>query len=130
MPRPKLTEPRDRQVNVALTAREFDSLKAAAEAAGMRFADYARQLLLRRWPLAETAVETVEVSAETAVEAQRVRTPAIDRLAYGQLARIGANLNQAVRQMHSFGLPGPPDLEPLLRDIRGLVDRWVNGHGS
>ena len=36
MPRPKATEKRDRQVNVALTEREFNRLKESAAAVGLR----------------------------------------------------------------------------------------------
>ena len=45
------------------------------------------------------------------------------RLIYGQLARLGNNLNQMVRHLHRTGDPLPADLEPLLRDIRAIIHR-------
>jgi len=114
MARPKSTDPRVRQVNLALTQPEYDLLKARADAVGLRLADYARAQVLNR-----------RVAVERAVAA----LPTLDRLAYAHMARIGANLNQAVRQLHRLGLAAPVDLEPLLRDIRALVAR-VSADGS
>ena len=48
-----------------------------------------------------------------------------DRLIYGQLVRLGNNLNQMVRHLHQTGDPLPPDLEPLLKDIRQIIARVV-----
>jgi hypothetical protein len=45
------------------------------------------------------------------------------RLIYGQLIRLGNNLNQLVRYLHRTGDPLPADLEPLLRDIRQIITR-------
>jgi hypothetical protein len=42
---------------------------------------------------------------------------------YGQLARLGNNLNQMVRHLHQTGDPLPADLEPLLTDIRRIIAR-------
>jgi hypothetical protein len=47
----------------------------------------------------------------------------INRLVYGQLARLGNNLNQIVRRLHQTGDPLPADLEPLLNDIRAILAR-------
>ena len=47
----------------------------------------------------------------------------ISRLNYGQLVRLGNNLNQMVRHLHRTGDPLPPDLEPLLADIRRIIAR-------
>jgi hypothetical protein len=45
------------------------------------------------------------------------------RLIYGQLVRLGNNLNQLVRHLHRTGDPLPADLEPLLKDIRQIIER-------
>ena len=45
------------------------------------------------------------------------------RLVYGQLVRLGNNLNQMVRHLHRTGDPLPADLEPLLSDIRRIIAR-------
>ena len=42
-------------------------------------------------------------------------------LTYGQLVRLGNNLNQMVRHLHQTGDPLPADLEPLLKDIRQII---------
>lgn len=46
-----------------------------------------------------------------------------ESLIYAQLARLGNNLNQLVRHLHRTGDPLPPDLEPLLKDIRQIIAR-------
>jgi hypothetical protein len=52
------------------------------------------------------------------------RSPSkIERLAVNALSRLGNNLNQMMRRMHQTGEPAPPDLEPLLRDIRQIINR-------
>jgi hypothetical protein len=45
------------------------------------------------------------------------------RLIYGQVVRLGNNLNQMARHLHSTGDPLPGDLEPLLKDIRQILSR-------
>jgi Bacterial mobilisation protein (MobC) len=54
------------------------------------------------------------------------QTPAssnLVHLTYGQLVRLGNNLNQMVRHLHQTGDPLPADLEPLLADIREIITR-------
>jgi len=46
-----------------------------------------------------------------------------DQFIYGQLVRIGNNLNQMVRHLNRTGDPLPADLEPLLNDIRQVMRR-------
>jgi hypothetical protein len=113
MARPKVENKRARKLSVALTEREFDLLKGRADAAQLRLVDYARNALLRR---------------RLAVEAIQAVTP-VDRHTLEAIRRVGVNLNQAVRQFNAFGHVVPPDLEPLLRDIRAIVAK-VLGHGA
>jgi hypothetical protein len=47
----------------------------------------------------------------------------LDQLIYGQLVRLGNNLNQMVRHLNRTGDPLPADLEPLLKDIRQIMRR-------
>jgi hypothetical protein len=49
----------------------------------------------------------------------------MERLIHSQLVQLGNNLNQLVRHLHSTGEPLPPDLEPLLADIRQIIARHV-----
>lgn len=108
MGRPRKTEPRDRQFNLSLTASELDGIRRRAEAVGMRPAHFGRALLL-------------DPTRKPAARADSDGN--IDRLIYGQLVRLGNNLNQMVRHLHATGDPLPADLEPLLRDIRQIIAR-------
>lgn len=108
MARPKKSEPRDRQLNLSLTAREFESINRRAQAVGMRSVEFGRAVLFGD---AGKAISTREPDGN------------IGRMIYGQLVRLGNNLNQMVRHLHKTGEPLPPDLEPLLKDIRQVVAR-------
>lgn len=108
MARPRQHELRDRQINIKLTAREFDLVRARAAAHGMRPGDYGRARLLAEWRVSEIAVASA---------------PHLDPLFQVQLSRLGNNLNQIARRMHSFGEPIPPILDPLLQEIRTLINR-------
>jgi hypothetical protein len=111
MGRPKKSDPRDRQFNLSLTASEFENIKRRAHAVGMRPIYFGRAVLLDQGK---------KVAA-------RSETPGnIDRLIYDQLVRLGNNLNQMVRHLHRTGDPLPVDLEPLLRDIRQIIERRVS----
>ena len=107
MGRPRKLEPRDRQLNVSLTATEYESLVRRAQAIGMRPVHFGRALLLDQ-------TRKIPKSAEISY---------VTRLNYGQLVRLGNNLNQMVRHLHQTGDPLPADLEPLLTDIRQIIAR-------
>jgi hypothetical protein len=107
MGRRKKMELRDRQLNVSLTATEYESLVRRAEALGMRPVHYGRGLLVDK----NAKAPNVSVTSNLA------------RLNYGQLARLGNNLNQMVRHLHRTGDPLPADLEPLLSEIRQIIVR-------
>lgn len=106
MARPRKKEKRDRQFNIALTGRELELLRACAARAGLHPTDYGRAQLFAEWR------STAEVASIP---------PHLDPLFLTHLSRIGNNLNQLTRRMHTFDLPAPSGLEPLLRDIRALL---------
>ncbi len=108
MGRPKATEPRTEQLNISVSVSELEDIKKRAYALGMRPAHFGRALLLdkNRYPVSVAG-----------------RSTNIDRLVLNQLIRLGSNLNQMVRHLHQTGDPLPPDLEPLLNDIRRLIAR-------
>jgi len=108
MGRPKISEPRDRQLNLCLTACELENIRRRAEAVGMRAAHFGRALLLD---------ENRKIKFQNATEDNHAR------LIYGQLVRLGNNLNQMVRHLHRSGDPLPSDLGPLLEDIRQIIAR-------
>jgi len=107
MGRPKKSEIRSRQLNLSLTTGELETIKSRADALGMRPVHFGRALLLGQHKSIATAEPTRNLS----------------RLVHAQLVRLGNNLNQMVRHLHQTGDPLPPDLEPLLNDIRRLVAR-------
>jgi hypothetical protein len=108
MGRPTTSEPRSRQLNLSLTESELESIRRRAAVLGMRPAHFGRAMLLdeKHKPAITPAPENTT-----------------DQLIYGQLVRLGNNLNQMVRHLHQTGDPLPPDLEPLLRDIRAIIAR-------
>jgi Bacterial mobilisation protein (MobC) len=112
MGRPRISEPRCHQLNLSLTARELDSIKRRATALGMRPAHFGRAMLLDK-------------NKQPSIKPEKSHGN-IDHLVYGQLARLGNNLNQIVRRLHQTGDPLPADLEPLLNDIRAILARRVS----
>jgi Bacterial mobilisation protein (MobC) len=108
MARPRKSEPRDQQFNLSLTARELESITQRAHALGMRPIYFGRALLL-------DPGRKVTLKHETESN--------MGRLIYDQLVRLGNNLNQLVRHLHRTGDPLPADLEPLLKDIRQIINR-------
>ncbi|HEY1745717.1 MAG TPA: plasmid mobilization relaxosome protein MobC [Xanthobacteraceae bacterium] len=108
MARPRKSEPRDRQLNLSLTAAELAGIERRADALGMRPVHFGRALLL-----------------DDGHKLSIARGPENNapRLILSQLSRLGNNLNQVVRHLHRTGDPLPPDLEPLLNDIRHIIAR-------
>jgi hypothetical protein len=108
MARPKKTETRDCQLNLHLTRIEIEAVRLRASSAGLRVADYGRALVLdvRR--------------AEPLIVAR----PRVEIAFVLELRRLGNNLNQVARRLNSAPVPMlPASLEPLLRDIRALIER-------
>jgi hypothetical protein len=110
MARPKKSEPRDKRLNLSLTANELEHIKRRAGALGMRPVHFGRTMLLSR-------------NSEPAVKSGT--NDNVQRLVYAQLVRLGNNLNQMVRHLYQTGEPLPSDLEPLLKDIRQIIERRV-----
>lgn len=108
MGRPTVNEPRCHQLNLSLSARELAGIKQRASALGMRTAQLGRTLLLQQ---------------EQRRTAKRRPENNPQQLIYGQLVRLGNNLNQLVRHLHRTGEPLPYDLTPLLQDIRRIISR-------
>jgi hypothetical protein len=114
MGRPTKREKRDQQLNIKLTLREIDSLRARADAVRMRPVDFGRAQLFADKPLPRAASNAA---------------PHLDTLFLLQLSRIGNNLNQITRKFHETGVCPPRSLESLLSDIRELI-RKGSGNGS
>jgi Bacterial mobilisation protein (MobC) len=110
MGRPRKSERRDKQLNLSLTESEFDNINRRALAIGMRPVHFGRAILLDR---------------DRKVEGSRGSDGNVEKLIYAQLQRLGNNLNQLVRYLHKTGDPLPADLEPLLKDLRHILERRV-----
>lgn len=106
MSRPQQKEPREYQLNLSLTRSELELLRLRAAAAEMHIVHYSRAVLF-----SEGAAPPPPAVAM------------IDRLTYEQLKRLGNNLNQIARLVNTMRKPPPPSLEPLLADIRAVLNR-------
>ena len=94
MGRPKKSsEPRDKQLNLSLTASELESIKRRAEAIGMRPVHFGRAVLLD---------ENRKINSAK----KEIGNP-VERLIYTQLLRLGNNLNQLVRHLHRHRRSAP-----------------------
>lgn len=110
MGRPKKADKRDRQLNIGLTAAEFNKVTSRAAAFGQPPVDYGRWVLLDGGR--SEALPTPPASR-------------FDRLTYLQLQRLGNLLNQLVRHVHQTGDIPVDDLAALLRDIRSLLREFL-----
>ena len=115
MSRPRRSDPRTKQLNLSLTPAELASIEARAAALGMRPAHFSRALLLEDHGAPD--------ASERIPQPTHIQRGNMERLIHGQLVRLGNNLNQMMRHLHSSGDPVPADLEPLLTDIRALIGR-------
>jgi hypothetical protein len=112
MGRPRTSEPRNQQLNLSLTQGELENIQRRASALGMRPVHFARAAL---------------IDPGNKVAVTRAPSSHVDRLVYAEISRLGNNLNQLVRHLHRTGDPLPADLEPLLKDIRQIIERRVPG---
>ena len=73
----------------------------------MRPTDYARWRLLS--------------GRTAALEAATPSGGHLDPLFLNHLSRIGSNLNQIARALHTFRMPLPPELGPTLEELRAIL---------
>lgn len=114
MGRPKVSSLRDVQLKLNLTATEYECVVRRAKTVGMRPNHFGCAMVLNK-----------DIGS-----AVNRRSPSnAERLIYHTPSRVGSNLNQMVRRMHQTGEPAPADLEPLLTDIRQIIDcamkKWL-----
>jgi hypothetical protein len=102
------------QLKLNLTATEYECLVRRANAVAMRPARYGRMLVLDK---------------KTVPAAQPGVPSNLERLNYLALSRVGNNLNQMMRHLHQTGEPVPADLEPLLADVREIINRAIKKWG-
>jgi hypothetical protein len=111
MGRPRTTEPRDRQLNLGLTAAEYESVVRRAAALGTRPVHFGCAVLLGR---SGGAMNKQEPADNTS------------RLLHAQLVRLGNNLNQMVRHLQHA-----TTLKVLARLFRGkMLAMLVHAHDA
>lgn len=109
MGRKTSTDPRQHRLTLRFTASELLTAREQAARAGMTLSDYCRSAMARGYRR-----RTPEAKAATTA-------PLIEHGLEIALVRIGTNLNQITHRLNAQDLPAPPELAPLLRDIRALV---------
>jgi hypothetical protein len=112
---PRTTDnPLDRYMRFRCTEREGERLVRMAESQSLTFSEYARQQLLqaRRRGKSRALILEAPVRPEVAAEARK--------LAF-EIHKVGVNLNQIAKAMHSFHRPPPPELAQLVAEIRQYV---------
>jgi hypothetical protein len=109
-------DPLDRYMRFRVTETEGARLMRQAEAQSMTFSEFARQQLLRSKRQTRRGQSTPEEGPVPPLMADsEVRSLAF------QMQKVGVNLNQIVKAMHSFRRPPPPELTQLLGEIRAYV---------
>jgi hypothetical protein len=110
MARPRQEEVRDQRVSFRLTLAELVALRERAARASQSVSDYARAAALR---------------------APRHNGPnglppfAFEPASFHQIRRLGVNLNQIARRLNAQDMPAPPELAPLLADIRAALKKGL-----
>lgn len=101
-PRPS-AELRTVDIRCRMTEAEAEQVRAAAEASGLRLADYTREVLLRGGPKV---------------------IPEINRQAWAEFARTASNLNQTMHAINSGQMTADvDDLARQVADVRETLDR-------
>ena len=108
MGRPKVSNLRDMQLKLNLTATEYECVVRRAKTAGLRPTHFGRAVILKK------------IAAQGPGQNEPSNPLRLDYLA---LRSLGNDLNQMVRHVHQTGEPPTSDLESLLADIRQIVDR-------
>lgn len=123
--------PRLEKLQVRATAAERLAIAEAASLVGLSVTEFMRGQLLQ-------AAERLRVDARPAIaevtrrkRGRRGQGPVAtgaarhDPLLYDQVRRVGVNLNQITKRLHSRDEPAPPELPVLLREIRSLLAKGV-----
>lgn len=121
MARPRAEKPLAATLRVRLTEADIVTLRLAAVSAGTALGPYARHLLeeaikaeqpkkprRRKSPKIQSAVVTIQPG-------QPVR---MDVAELHEVRRVGVNLNQLLKYLHTYQVPPPPDLDLLIEQVR------------
>lgn len=102
-------DPRQHRLTLRFTASELLTARKQAARAGMTLSDYGRAAMARGYRR-----HTPQAKASAAA-------PLIEHGLEIALVRIGTNLNQIAHRLNAQDFPAPPELGPLLGQIRELV---------
>jgi len=108
MGRKTSANPRLYRRTLRFTADEILAVEQAAAAAGMTFSDYVRQAATRGKGQHHPQARATRRAHDAGLELQA--------------RRLGTNLNQIAHRLNAQNLPAPPELAPLLADIRALIN--------
>ena len=121
MPRPPSPDPRTQKVQFRASVAEIVMYQKAAEKVQMRLGDYARAVM-------KSAARTQKKGTppKPSKPRRRAAEPIIDPVrldthTYHQIRLLGVNLNQIAHRLNTFDMPAPPELGPLLADIRRIL---------
>lgn len=108
-PRKPAHELRSETVKFTVKPSEYLRIQQAAAAAGKSLSDYARSMILKGRVVVQ-------------------QTRAVDHAVFDQVRRIGVNLNQAVRKLHTTGRL-PPELARAAATIERLLTKIMADDG-
>ena len=109
----------DRYMRFRCTEQEGERLVRTAKSRSMTFSEYARRELL---PSGRPRRARRQGRAEAGTGEEVAAQSEAKMLAF-QIQKLGVNLNQIVKAMHTHQAPPPPELRPLLDEIRQYVRR-------
>ena len=110
MPRRPSANPRDRLLNFRCTDKEARRVQSLAKKSRVSVSDFVRSRVLKARKSRKQLAPFVNVEEDNGAR----------ELAH-QVHKVGVNLNQIARQMHTFQQPPPAELRELLKDIRDYV---------
>ncbi len=116
MARPRQGEVRDQHVGFRLTIEEALVLRERAARGGQSLSDYARHAALMHRPHSGV---------------REARHPfAMEPASFQQIRRLGVNLNQIARRLNAQDMPAPPELGPLLAELRAALKKALLPYGA
>jgi hypothetical protein len=111
MPRTPSHNPRELRLSFRCTEQEATRLKNAARKSHLSLSDFVRARMLKARKSRKQAAQFSDLPTEDTGARE---------LAH-QVHKIGVNLNQIARLMHTFQAPPPEELSDVLKQIRVYV---------
>ena len=121
MARPKSPDPRTERVQFRASVAEIVMYAKAAEKAQMRLGDYARAVMKSAARNQATGTPPKPSRPRRRATPVTIDPMRLDTEAYHQIRMLGLNLNQIAHRLNTFDMPAPPELAPLIADIRRVL---------